>query len=69
MMHVLQPKHTKVKPDELKALLDKYRLSVSQLPKIKSTDPCIPEGCQRGDVIKIEREEDGKKTEYYRVVI
>jgi DNA-directed RNA polymerase subunit H (RpoH/RPB5) len=69
-MHILQPKHAKLKPDELKTLLEKYRISVSQLPKIKSTDPCVPEGCQRGDVIKIEREgADGKKQEYHRVII
>ena len=69
MMHTLQPKHTKLKPDELKVLLVKYNLSVAQLPKIKSTDPCLPEGCMRGDVVKIERETEGKERAYYRVII
>lgn len=68
-MHVLQPKHTKLKPEELKKLLDTYRISVSQLPKIKSTDACVPEGSQHGDVLRIERESDGEKRSYYRVVI
>lgn len=68
-MHLLQPKHTKLKAEELKKLLDMYRISVSQLPKIKSTDPCVPEGSERGDVLKIEREADGEKRSYYRVVI
>ena len=68
-MHILQPKHIKLKTDELKALLDKYRISFSQLPKIKSSDPGVPEGCQRGDVVKIERMVDGKPRIYYRVVI
>lgn len=68
-MHVLQPKHAKLKPEELKKLLDTFRISVGQLPKIKSTDPSVPEGSQRGDVVKIEREMDGKKLAYYRVVI
>lgn len=67
-MHVLQPKHVKLKSEEVKSLLDKYRIAVSQLPKIKSTDPAVPEGCLRGDVIKIEREQDGKPRFYFRVV-
>lgn len=69
-MHILQPKHTKLKSEELKILLEKYRISVSQLPKIKSTDPCVPEGCTHGDVVKIERvDHEGKKLEYFRVII
>ena len=38
-MHILQPKHTKMKAEEVKDLLEKYNISLSQLPKIKSTDP------------------------------
>ena len=68
-MHSLRPKHTKLKSDEVKQLLEKFNISVSQLPKIKSTDTSLPEGCQIGDVIKIERNfrEDNKL--YFRVVI
>ena len=68
-MHVLQPKHAKLKPEEVKALIEKYKFSVSQLPKIKLTDPCVPDNCQNGDVLKIEREFDGKVRLYYRVVV
>ena len=68
-MHVLQPKHFKLKPDELKKLLDNYRITVPQLPKIKITDTSLPEGCQRGDVIKIERKLDNETVAYYRVEI
>ena len=68
-MHALQPKHSKLKSDELKELLSAFNISVSQLPKIKSTDAALPEGFQRGDVIKIEREIEGKARAYYRVVI
>jgi DNA-directed RNA polymerase subunit H (RpoH/RPB5) len=68
-MHTLQPKHIKLKQEEVNNLAEKYVISISQLPKIKSTDPCLPEGCIRGDVIKIERENDDKKIFYYRVVI
>ena len=67
-MHVLQPKHIKLKQEEVKTLLEKYNLSVSQLPKIKAADPCVPEGSQRGDVLKIERKEDDKTIVYHRVV-
>lgn len=67
-MHVLQPKHTKLKPDEVKSLTKKYNIAISQLPKIKITDPCVPEGCERGDVLKIERKFDDKVREYFRVV-
>lgn len=67
-MHILQPKHTKLKPEEVEKLIGNYNISVSQLPKIKSTDPALPEGCQRGDVIKIERKSSDKTREYFRVV-
>ena len=67
-MHILQPKHTKLKPEEVKKLLDKYNITLLQLPKIKSNDPAIPEGCVKGDIIKIERKDDDKLYVYYRVV-
>lgn len=67
-MHILKPKHSRMKPEEVKKLIEKYNLSVSQLPKIKLNDPCVPEGCQTGDVLKIERASD-KTKEYYRVVV
>lgn len=68
-MHILQPKHIKLKPDEIKSLLEKYNLALSQLPKIKSTDPTVPEGSLRGDVLKIERKDGDKINAYYRVVV
>ncbi|MDP3882198.1 MAG: DNA-directed RNA polymerase subunit RpoH/Rpb5 C-terminal domain-containing protein [Nanoarchaeota archaeon] len=68
-MHILQPKHTKVKPSEIKELLSQYNIAISQLPKIKLSDPGVPEGCQSGDVLKIERKEGGETIVYYRVVV
>ena len=68
-MHVLQPKQTKLKPEEVKKLLDTYNIALAQLPKIKSADPCVPEGSQVGDVLKIERKEEDKTYLYYRVVV
>ena len=67
-MHILQPKHVKLKTEEVKNLVSKYNISVAQLPKIKATDPALPEGCIRGDVVKIERDYEGKTRIYFRVV-
>ncbi len=68
-MHILQPKHIQVKPEEVKEILTEYNISLSQLPKIKLTDPCVPEGCQSGEVLKIERKDGDNLTTYYRVVV
>ena len=68
-MHLLQPKHSKLKPEEIEKILDKYNISLSQLPKIKFSDAALPENCNIGDVIKIERKETGSVFEYFRVVV
>ncbi len=68
-MHILQPKHSKLKQEEAHNLIKKYNISVAQLPKIKITDPCAPEGCQKGDVLKIERKINDKIQIFYRVVV
>jgi len=68
-MHVLQPKQTRLSKEEADKLLKQYNISLTQLPKLKITDVSIPENCEIGEVIKIERESHGKKTIYYRVVV
>ena len=68
-MHILQPKHTKLKPEEVKKLLEEYNISLSQLPKIKLTDPAVPENTLQGSILKIERKEEDKISVYYRVVV
>lgn len=68
-MHILQPKHTILKQEEVDKLLDNYNISLAQLPKIKIDDPAIPENASVGDVIKIERKEETGNVIYYRVVI
>ena len=68
-MHVLQPKHTKLKEKEIQEVLGKFNISKAQLPKILSNDPTLPEGCIVGDVIKIERKEKDKIHIYYRVAV
>lgn len=69
-MHIFQPKHSKLKPQEGVELLEKFNISLSQLPKIKKGDLGLPEEAEIGDIIKIERKEDkGKVVSYYRVVV
>ncbi len=68
-MHVLQPKHTKLKTEEVDKLLTDLNISLTQLPKIKITDPVLPEGCEIGDVVKIERTEGDEKHIYFRVIV
>ena len=70
-MHSLQPKHSKLNEKDAEELLKTFNISKSQLPKILSADPALPEGISVGDVIKIERKESetGKINIYYRVVV
>ncbi len=68
-MHILQPKHIKLDEKEAEKFLEELNISKSQLPKILSTDPALPEGCIVGDIIKIERKEEDKINLYYRVVV
>lgn len=68
-MHILQSKHIKLKEEEAEKLLEEFNISKSQLPKILSSDPGLPENCQIGDIIKIERKDKDKINLYYRAVV
>lgn len=70
-MHILQPKHIKLNEKEIQELLVNLNISKSQLPKILSVDPALPEGCEIGDAIKIERKDpdSGELNVYYRIVV
>jgi len=68
-MHILQPKHFKLKAEEVKKLLQELNVSLSQLPKIRFDDSALPEGIQPGEVIRIERKFNEKTVNYYRVAI
>ncbi len=68
-MHFLQLKHIKLKQEEVDKLLLKLNISLTQLPKIKITDPGLPEGSELGEVIKIERIIEDKTIIYYRVIV
>ena len=68
-MHILQSKHLKLKEKEVEELLSKLNISKAQLPKILFTDSHLPENCNIGDVIKIERTKEDKTTTYFRAVV
>jgi len=68
-MHILQPKHTILKQEEVEKLLIKYNISLAQLPKIKTNDPALPKEANIGDVIEIQHKDDDTITSYFRVVV
>ena len=68
-MHILQPKHIKLRDEEAEKLLSQLNISKAQLPKILLSDPGLPENSKVGDIIKIFRKEGDKIISYYRVVI
>ena len=54
--HMLVPKHVKASDKDVKELLDKYHISLYQLPKILVSDPAIQDlEIKEDDVIKITR--------------
>jgi len=68
-MHILQPKHIKLNAKDSEEFLKKLNISRAQIPKILSSDPGLPDNCEVGDIIKIERKEEDKINLYYRVVV
>jgi len=70
LKHELVPKHIILSPQEKEELLKKYGIKENQLPKIYASDPIVRLiGAKPGDVIKIIREFEGKKSVYYRLVV
>lgn len=67
-MHTLQPKHTKLKKDEVEKLIQEFNISVVQLPKISIDDVAVPKDSVVGDVVLIEREVEDTIEKFYRVV-
>ncbi len=69
--HTLIPKHSKLSDAQKEKLLEKYNISVKELPMILKTDSAIVSlAAKPGDVIKITRKSlTASEAEFYRVVI
>ncbi|MFH2027959.1 MAG: DNA-directed RNA polymerase subunit H [Nanoarchaeota archaeon] len=69
--HILVPKHIVVSEKEKKELLEKYKISIAELPKILKTDAAIkPLNAKAGDVVKIVRNSPtAGESLFYRVVV
>lgn len=69
--HILIPKHSKLSDNQKEKLLEKYNISVKELPRILKTDPAIASlGAKPGDVTKIIRKSPtASEAIFYRVVV
>jgi DNA-directed RNA polymerase subunit H len=69
--HYLVPKLVILSEEEKKELLEKYKVSLSDLPKIKISDPALKNlNVKPGDVVKIIRNNSWIGEEiYYRVIV
>ena len=68
--HELVPDHALLEPEEVDEVLAEYDVKRTNLPKIKRTDPAIPDEAEVGDVVKIVR--NSRTTEeavVYRLVV
>jgi DNA-directed RNA polymerase subunit H len=71
LLHELVPKHKLLTKKETLDLLNKYQISIVDLPQIFEKDPvAIAIGAKEGDVVKIIRESNTtvKTINYYRYV-
>jgi DNA-directed RNA polymerase subunit H len=68
--HELVPEHTVVDEEAIDGVLDEYNVDRTDLPKIKRTDPALPDEAEVGDVVRIVR--DSRTTDQavvYRLVV
>ena len=68
--HFLTPKHTKLSEKEKQQLLQKYNVTIKELPRILKTDAAISNlSVENGEVIKVIRKSHtAGESAYYRVV-
>ena len=69
--HETVPTHTIAKKEEIELVLDHYKITKPQLPRILREDPAVKVlGAKAGQVIRIERESPtAGATYYYRLVV
>ena len=71
LLHELVPKHKILTKEETLQLLEKYQITVNDLPQISEKDPVsIAIGAKDGDIIKITRNSHTtvRFVNYYRYV-
>lgn len=71
LRHNLVPKHTILTKQQTEELLEKYQISLLDLPQMFEKDPvAISIGAKEGDVVKIVRESNTtvKQVKYYRYI-
>ena len=68
--HQLVPKHSKLSDSDKQKLLEKYAVSIRELPRITRKDAlAVKLGAKGGDIIRIERvSPTAGLSYYYRVV-
>ena len=69
--HILIPKHSVLTDAQKEKILQKYNISIKELPKILKTDPAIISlSAKLGDVIKITRNSaTASEAIFYRVIV
>jgi DNA-directed RNA polymerase subunit H len=68
--HELVPDHTVLEEEQFEDVLEEYNIDKTDLPKIKRTDPAVPDEATLGDVVRIVR--DSRTTDQavvYRLVV
>jgi DNA-directed RNA polymerase subunit H len=68
--HTLVPEHNVLDEPEIEEIMDEYDVERVNLPKIRTSDPALPDEAEVGDVIEIVR--DSRTTDravVYRLVI
>ncbi|MFC4988066.1 MULTISPECIES: DNA-directed RNA polymerase subunit H [Saliphagus] len=68
--HELVPEHTVLDEEILEDVLEEYDIDRTDLPKIKRTDPALPDEAEMGDVVKIVRDSrTADQAVVYRLVV
>ncbi len=68
--HVIVPPHKLMTDKEAKELLEELDLKPENLPKILESDPQVKIlNGKAGQIVKIDRTENGVKVPYYRIIV